>query len=104
MRDRSERASNRSKEAKQLADEAFKNASKTFEILKNFDSSLNAQKERATDAKKLEDTITKSVDEARATYFNLTSRLDNARADLTQAATSAAFMNQQIGSANKVIF
>ena len=100
--ERSERVANRSKEAKEISDAAFKNATKTLEILENFDASLNAQKSRVNEAKKLEPSIESNTNEARTLYFNLTSGLDAARSDVAQAANNAIFTSQQIANANKV--
>lgn len=102
LKEKSERISNRTQEAKRIGEEAYLNASKTLEILENFNSSLNSLKSRANEAKKLEETITKNLDETRSTNRNLTSRLDAARGDLNQAASNAALTKQQIGTANKV--
>lgn len=102
--ERSQRIRNRSSDAKQMGEDAHRNASKTLEILENFNASLNVQKERAFEAKKLEPLISGNLEETKSIYFNLTNRLELAKADVGQVANNVIVLSQQIGNANKVIF
>lgn len=93
--------SNRTRDAKQLGEDAFKNASRTLEILENFNASLNAQKERVDGGKKLEAKINTNLETSRTLHYSIGSGLETAQADLSKVATNVAHMNQEMANANK---
>lgn len=101
---KSERTLDRSNEAKRIGEDTFKNANNTIELLKNFENSLKAQKERTAQAKKLEETIEKFIGESLSINSYLTERHQLVLHNFSNTANYHETINQKIRAARKVSF
>lgn len=99
--ERSQRILNRTKNSKQIGEEAFLNAKHTLNLLLNFNTSLKTEKERTIKAKNLEVAIQNNIDEVESMFSVLAFIYDDARKNITHEINIPG-INQKINNAKIV--